>query len=63
MSTSNSPTDKNISLLWVLDHEGLPGNEEVDCIVKADAEADFVGLEPFFGVPKTYLRNMEAWEH
>lgn len=46
-------------------HEGIPSIEEADRFTKKYAEADFVGPELFFGVPRSmmYLHNIiEAWE-
>lgn len=36
-------------------HEGIPGTKEVDHLAKEAVKADFVGLEPFFGVSRTYI--------
>ena len=61
-SVNELAKDNKVTLLWVPGHEGIEGNEKADAIAKKGTETQFIGPEPFCGVPyATLMIALRCW--
>src|SRR5699024_1936041 len=49
--------DNRVSLVWILGHTGIEGNEKANKLAKAGTSTPFVGPEPFCGLGNHTLKQ------
>nr|CAI5820276.1 unnamed protein product [Callosobruchus analis] len=52
---------KEVTLMWVPGHAGVPGNEEADRLARLGTREQFIGPEPAIGLRKDELRRSDSF--